>query len=168
MDRHKSKGNLKKVEMIYDRESQKAVILDFIDDYMDDYMLYMEYLRLMKDAGNNETIELMKDQLRIVSQFNMELFSNQIRFKHEAYAEEEEARIIMYTNNSKQFKISEQGVFIRYDTLDIVPEEDITGITIHPLSSDLHMEGLVQYLDAIYGDNHKIEVSKSEVPLREF
>jgi len=157
---------LTRVEMVYDRKLQKEAIHALIVKHEDNLDRFNVLLNKLDTTQGTEQDFVFHDLNQLIVDFNTELYELKIQFKHEAYQEEEEVRIIMRAGNSKLFKVSEQGIFVQYNTIDILPNKDITSITTHPLSSDLHAEGLHQFLDAKMGRDHSIEVEKSEIPLR--
>jgi len=157
---------IEKVEMIYDFTKQQEMVKLFVENNIIDYDKYNELTKQMTKTGDALKFERFKDeQTEIKKSFTKGINELKTSFKHAAYKDEEEIRLIINQSNNGQFKVSGQGIFIEYLTLGMAPDKDIIQIMVHPLSTDLHVEGMKRFIKSKMPERN-VTVIKSEIPFR--
>lgn len=160
------KFRIEKVEMIYDFSLQQKIINSFVEDYTDRFNRFNLLTKEMTRTEDADEVDRkMDEQNEIKKLFTQGIKNLKTSFKHEAYKDEEEVRIIVKNEKKGRFKVSGQGVFIEYLILEMSPENDIIEIFVHPLSSDLHVEGMKRFIKSKI-PYKKVNVIKSEIPFR--
>lgn len=166
IERNHNRNIIEKVEMIYDFAEQQEIFRTFVLNNVAEYDKYVTLTKQMTDS--NDALEVDKcthEQDLIRKRFTEGINELKTSFKHTAYKDEEEIRLIINQRTQGQFKVSRQGVFIEYLTLDIDPYKDIMQIMVHPLSTELHVEGMERFIKSKIA-NGKVDVIKSAIPNR--
>lgn len=162
---HGNKVYIKKVELIYDKNEQLKRTTNFILSFKDKLKRYHE----LNALSEHDYYKYEQETNWLIEEFNDGIYDLMITFKHEAYENEEEIRLIVnpdsFQREPTEYKISNNGVFIEFVGLNLNPKEDIKSITIHPLNEDIHLQSTKHFLYSRVGYN-QIEVNKSEIPFR--
>lgn len=165
--------SIKKVDLIYSKHDQISSLEKYILSHKDNSVKYLQFENTKKFAQKNDdknsydTANYEQDNYLI--DFSSGLFEMNLKFKHEAFKREEEVRLVVSQDESAvlttSHKISSTGIIIEYVSLALNLSEDLTSITMHPLNGDLHTMGMERFLNAKVNIK-KIDISKSEIPLR--
>ena len=159
------------IELDYDKANHFKLLMDLMSQHKGNAEIYSQLMEEY-DSGNTKNREgyILNQTLGIEARFNEELDQLKIKFKHPAYAREEEVRLVIseYQGPKEgqrvEFKPSASGVFVSYITLEI--SGCITSVTTHPLNRDLHKLGVKEFLKSDLRFKN-IEVKASEIPFRE-
>ena len=165
--------SIKKVDLIYSRPDQINILKRYILSHKDNSAKYLllENTKTLaqKNDARNSYDEANYEQDNYLIDFSSGLFEMKLKFKHEAFKREEEIRLVVCPDESKEIttshKISSTGIIIEYVSLALKLSEDLTSITMHPLNSDLHTIGMKRFLNTKV-NNKIIDIGKSEIPLR--
>ncbi len=162
----RNKQGIEKVEMIYEIKEQERLIKSYVKSYTKKFHEYNKLTNKMIESDNQTEINKCSiKQRNIKNEFTNGIHKLSKSFKHSAYKDEQEVRLIIDKKSHVQFKVSDQGVFIEYLTLDMLLKKDVFEVTVHPLCSEIHVEGLERFIGSnISGD--KINIRKSKIPLR--
>lgn len=163
--------NIKKKEIIYEETEQVEILKNFIINSKEDYFLYKEKKKQYYKSSNDDENEYLKlnDEIQAISgAFTIGINDMRLSFKHPAYSSEKETRLIVsldnYLNYEKDFKVSQNGVFIEFISLGLDLEKEIKSITTHPLHNELHHEGIKKFISRKV--NNEIEIFESKIPFR--
>ncbi len=166
IEKNNSEYRMEKVVMIYDFSLQQSMIKSFVEENTEKFNRFNSLTKQMTQTEDPELVDkLMKEQNDIKEQFTQGIKKLKTSFKHEAYKDEEEVRILIKNEKKGDFKVSGQGVFIEYLKLEMSPDNDIIEIIVHPLSSDLHVEGMKRFINAKI-PSKKVNITKSDIPFR--
>lgn len=161
---------IQKLEMIYEFDEQYSLLKRYMKTTKKKYLKYRNLLAQLNDEINEDNyynIENQKDQ--IVQTFNEDIFEFSLIFKHPAYKDEEEVRLLIIEGGpdtlKKNYKVSENGVFIEYIELKLDIELDLKSITTHPLNGNIHIEGTNRFLKSKFY-NTEIRALPSKIPFR--
>lgn len=143
--------SIKKIELTYDKNFQAEKLFNFIEEHKG---ALEQYLALSAKLGNEsneyEQVFLDSQMTGIIEDFNEGLYKLSCGFKHTAYEQEQEVRLLISTRYpfepKTKYKISERGVFIEYFPLKICLESNLVSVMVHPLHGMLHMEGIRSFL----------------------
>lgn len=141
--------NIDIFDIIYNKQEQIEILKKFIDDNFDIYR-------------NLYTYNKCKDGHSKISKFIWELSMMRYQFKHEAYKDEKEVRILLEWNEEQEFnmakkngnatiedrwgyKVSDKGVIVEYLNVKI-PEDCVKSIMCSPLAEEIHIEGVNDYI----------------------
>lgn len=165
-----SDENLLIIELIYDRGTQLKMMKDLILSYELKGEKFKEFLVSENYTARDPLyIKLNYADSKSFDDFNKDIFDLMIRFKHEAYRNEEEIRLMINKGSielgSTEFKVSNQGVFIEYYPINIKLYHCIESITVHPLNNELHRESILNFLSSKIKYN-SIDVHLSNIPFR--
>jgi len=165
--------SIKKVDLIYSKHDQITSLEKYILSHKVNSEKYLQCENIKKIAKNNNdknSYELANyEQDNYLIDFSSGLLEMRLRFKHEAFINEEEVRLVVSQDETKHVttshKISSIGIIVEYVSLELDLEEDLTSITMHPLNGELHTMGMERFLNAKINIKN-IDISKSKIPLR--
>jgi len=162
--------SIQKIDMVYDMSNQLDMLKKSILTHLDGSSKYLELDELLKSSANESlNYEYDIQQFAIVSSFNEDIFEMMLKLKHHAFESEQETRLIVSQTHEQEkdleYKVSVNGVFIEFISLDLNLSEDIKSITTHPLNAELHTLGTLKFLSSKV-KNNKIDVLPSNIPFR--
>lgn len=152
---------IENLEIEYDKNRQLELISNLILKYLPKLNEIDEY---NFDYESPSLYSLSLD-------YTADLLSFEHKFKHSAYKEEEEIRLVITVKDYCQekniigYKVSNDGIFIEYFRLQILFEKILKEIICSPTSNQLKLQGLKSYIYNKYGFE-KINITKSEIPYR--
>lgn len=163
---------IQKVDMIYDSDLQIKELTDFLlsNEIQAEKVqsLYSE-LAKVQSSDFEEYYECNFQLNGLIEPFNDKLAKFMLEFKHPAYHQEEEIRLLIskgVSSDSKiKFRVTPNGVLRPYIELKLELESNLGSITSHPLSNALHVEG-VKIFASERKLKDKLEVKKSKIPFR--
>ena len=145
-------------EVIYSHDEQRNKIYEIIYEHQDDISLFENGIS-SNDNDNDEEMgyEISKKLAKQI--FMDKIFSYSTVFKNEAYSTENEVRLVVklikdemiVDSFGEEEKIvkpkyrNRNGLFLEYLPIDL-DITNIKSITLHPLLSELHLEGLKRYI----------------------
>lgn len=166
IEKNDNRLKIKKVEMIYDFTKQRDLVKLFVENNIINYEKYNALTKQMIKTGDALKVDrFMREQTEIRKGFTQGINELKTSYKHAAYKDEEEIRLIINQSSNGQFKVSGQGVFIEYLTLGMTSDKDIIQIMAHPLSTELHVEGMKRFIKSKMTEKN-VTVKKSEIPFR--
>lgn len=152
---------IEKLIVEYDKNKQLDIITRKI----------LEYYDKLNQIGNYNYDYQGNPKECLSLDYTSDLLSLERRFKHSAYKDEEEVRLVVtvmdycrdkYING---YKVSKEGIFIEYFKLKIFFENILREIICSPNSQGLKLQGLKSYINHNYGSK-AIIIRKSEIPYR--
>nr|WKN38040.1 DUF2971 domain-containing protein [Tunicatimonas sp. TK19036] len=164
---------IQNVKLEYNKSEQIKAITNFLlsfEEQYDTFLAWEEEKNKAKQLNDEPKYhELNHEQGHIIERFNDEIYKLKIRFKHHAYEREEEVRLIISEDESKQnttrFRVSENGVFVKFFPLKINLESSVKSLKAHPFCGDLHLDGLKKFVSSKIRNND-LEISRSKIPFR--
>ena len=160
-------------DVIYDVEKQIKNLREIFNSYVSRLpKITKDEAQLkkleVKETEHDEYKELYLDHGQNIDAFMTDLYRNRNNYKHPAYKEEYETRIIteyeLYAEDNSKFRSTTNGQLIEYIELPI-RIENIKAIMPHPFISDkIHAHGLKRYLDHMGLSN--VLLYKSKIPFR--
>lgn len=173
IQRNKKHGiSIREIEMVYNKIDQLNLYEIFIKRFEEkaiEYDKLEESKDRVEDAKSHHEISNAQDEISEL--FNKELIDLLLSFKHPAYEREHEVRLIvsvlpwfMDDFDNTDFKISPNGVFIEYLTLDLDITEMLKSVTVHPLNGELHKSGVERFL--LQKWMKPLDVKISNIPFR--
>ena len=159
--------SINEVTMIYEISEQKEALVNFLK-------LNIQNLAILKDLKfdieENED-EYFRNHSRkqgMIADFNDILYYISLGFKHPAYKNEEEERIIISFDSGlekgQRFRVSNKGTIVEFFPFKIDLKKNINSITLHPLNGDLQLRGLQNYLES---KNLDYDLKVSSIPFQE-
>lgn len=145
----------------YDIDKQTDIIKQIILDYS--YKL--EQIKHLNYDYQGCPLEELK------MNYTFELLSLNQKFKHPAYRDEEEVRLVISVMDYCQdksiidYKISKDGTFIEYFKLNVNFEDILNDVICSPNSSEQKYKGIESFLNYKFGFE-KINLTKSQIPYR--
>lgn len=149
-------GNITRIELVYDESEQYKLLKEYIESFK------KKLNKINKLDLTNPMNYYEEEQLTM--EFNDGLISMRFRFKHSGYNREEEVRFLVskpeWNELANFYRISKNGVVVEFIKLSFDIKKDLESITIHPLGSSLHLDGLKRYLRPKGISSKKLENSK--------
>lgn len=168
IDYYNRKMDIEKLEMIYEEHIQIEETEKLILNYQPNLQ---GYIALMESIEHPSELEIgaftKKDPLYYQADFIKSLFSLSMRFKHPAYKDEDEVRLVLSLGDKvpTKFKVSANGVFVEYYPFKLTLSEDMHSITVHPINNDLHLTSTKRMIAEKIKKN-RIDVNRSNIPFR--
>ncbi len=158
------------VKMIYDEQTQKKELVEFIESHKSTASkMERIYKTLSKVTSEKEYDEISYEQNQLDQVYNDALDSFKIKFKHPAFKDEKEVRLVITENGFfdgfKKFRLTGNGTIVPYFPLALDLKSCVVSITSHPLNSVIQFEGARRYISSkIHGQT--IHFKKSSIPFR--
>jgi len=155
---------IEKKEIIYDVKKQKKILTDHI-------LRFGKRIDSVCRFSNNDSPFSEFDDLQI--EFCDKILNYAFQFKHFAYKDEEEIRLIIpyipygekvYENKYRKYKVSDNGVIVEYTAMKF-SAKDIVSITCHPQSLKENEMG-VRYFINNKTNSNEVKVYRSQIPFR--
>src|SRR5690606_4770675 len=164
--------SIKPIEMVYSKIEQFDLYNALIDRFEEKSIEYDKLEELKSSAEDDDSChQISIAQDNISESFNKELSDLLISFKHPAYEREHEVRLIVSILpwflddfNNSDFKISSNGVFIEFLTLELNIDEMLKSVTVHPLNGELHKSGVERFF--LQKCMRSLDVKSSKIPFR--
>jgi hypothetical protein len=163
---------LRTIHVIYDEKKQIEYLKDIFESYIP-LLPEIKELEVQMEKATLEGEELKYQELnslliKYTEDFRNALYKNKNNYKHPAYKDEFETRIIAEYDDSEDFPVkfrsTVNGQLIEYIEIPI-HIENIEAIMLHPLISDeIHITGLRRFLNNM--GLHDVRINKSKIPFR--